>query len=40
MISSPVGGFVSELQTSEIPERIMKHGVQKVETLLPDAAYA
>jgi hypothetical protein len=27
MLSSPVGELVSELQTSEIPERIMKHGV-------------
>jgi hypothetical protein len=27
MLSSPVGEFVSELETSEIPERIMKHGV-------------
>jgi hypothetical protein len=27
MFSSPVGEFVSELQTSEIPERIIKHGV-------------
>jgi hypothetical protein len=27
MLSSPVGEFISELQTSEIPEGLMKHGV-------------
>jgi hypothetical protein len=27
MLSSPVGEFISELQTSEIPEGIMKHSV-------------
>jgi hypothetical protein len=27
MLSSPAGEFVSELQTTEIPEGIMKHGV-------------
>jgi hypothetical protein len=27
MLSSPVGEFSSELQTSEFPEGIMKHGV-------------
>jgi hypothetical protein len=27
MLSSPVGEFVSELQTSETPEGIMKHTV-------------
>jgi hypothetical protein len=27
MLSSPVGKFVSGLQTSEIPEELMKHGV-------------
>jgi hypothetical protein len=26
-LSSPVGEFVSELQTTEIPEGIMKHGI-------------
>jgi hypothetical protein len=27
MLSSPVGEFISELQTSEIAEGIMKHAV-------------
>jgi hypothetical protein len=27
-LSSPVGEFVSELQTSEIPEGLMKHGLK------------
>jgi hypothetical protein len=33
MLLSPVGEFVSELLTSEIPERIMKHGVLLIKSV-------
>jgi hypothetical protein len=35
MLSSPAGEFVSELQTTEIPEGIMKHGVYLYSVLRP-----